>query len=962
MSSFVRRFLEDPGNDVLLEIESIDILDLDPPATISGVGAGTACVFAEFEDGDFEVVTEVTSADDLKRGFGGFGFSYAGVVACNPCARARKADGATAFEYWNGNGIVQLTGKKFKRLLVCRVDTSIGSVAFTRQASVTGAAKFTYSLASGDTLTFELDGGGPATATFTGAAAVVTGSGGTFAIVGGESVTLGYDAAPNFTVVFLSTDTTVGACVSRINSYAGFTFASVSGGQIRLTGRVAGTNGQVRVTAFDAPTTATKLGLTTGATAGTMSSTSSAFPVALQPGDAFTGAVDGGAPATLTIAATPSTFTGNGGGGFAAVAAADHLDVLVAGIPGTQVISFAGTENTEALYLAAINAQLTGGAALDDGAGQIILRADRKGTGSLITVLGSSSASVLAVGVLDYTPGAGAGQGGNVVDVLAVTAVEFAGLLTATFAGSVATAVGNGVTWTSSTTGPASSVQLTGTVLAVAKIVGFDLALHPGAAAVVPVNGTGNVGDVGRVTFPELKSIVEAAVAGTLVEQLADGRPRVSNVATPATGTIEVEAPSTATDFGFTVGDVGNAASGGDGSVPAGTVVQTVGGLKFVTMQTVVVSGASAGPYTVKIRHALDDGTGLGTGAGTIVQVGNETPLELDSFAVINLVPATAALSEVAVDLKYQDAIDSSVDVNGVAKEINVVWSARQSDLVRRGLKANVLDASANGCFGRMACVRPPLGTLKTVAQSSTAEPGVGAYRNQRVIYNYPGLRTLVPGIAVRGLAGGAGFTADGKVDVGADGFCSSVISQLAPEEDIGQQTTFMDGALGLESSPNVAGFNINDYKSFKRNGICAPRFSNGAASFQSAVTSVDPFADPGLVPISRRRMGDFVQDSLSLRLVNFGKKLSTDKRRVAIVSEIRAFMKGLLGAAGGTANGGPQRIAGFSVSLKGNTPETLGLGIYRIKLKVRTLASLKAIVLETVVGDTVDVIDAEAA
>jgi hypothetical protein len=41
---------------------------------------------------------------------------------------------------------------------------------------------------------------------------------------------------------------------------------------------------------------------------------------------------------------------------------------------------------------------------------------------------------------------------------------------------------------------------------------------------------------------------------------------------------------------------------------------------------------------------------------------------------------------------------------------------------------------------------------------------------------------------------------------------------------------------------------------------------------------------------------------------------------------------------------------------VSGNTAETLALGIFRIILNVRTIASLDAIVLQTTVGESVDV------
>src|SRR5580692_7011496 len=117
MSSFIRRFTFDPGNDVLLNIESVNILDLDPPAALQGVGTGTVMAVGEFEDGPFNFNLEVDTPTTFSNAFGTIGYTYAGVGANNPSAIARKADSAVSPEYWNGNTLVQLTGKQYSRLL-----------------------------------------------------------------------------------------------------------------------------------------------------------------------------------------------------------------------------------------------------------------------------------------------------------------------------------------------------------------------------------------------------------------------------------------------------------------------------------------------------------------------------------------------------------------------------------------------------------------------------------------------------------------------------------------------------------------------------------------------------------------------------------------------------------------------------------------------------------------------------
>jgi hypothetical protein len=199
MSVFIRRFTSDPGNSTLLDIESVNILDLAPPGVITGVGSGTALLVGEFENGPFETTEEVTSGTDLVQRYGGFGYTYAGVVANNPSARARKADGALIAEYWNGNAAIALNNKRFARLLVSRVDTSVGAVEFTRQASVLGASTPTFSLVPNAVFAYFYGTLGAAftveSNTFTAAAAVYTTGNGVYpsTFVGGETMVLTID-------------------------------------------------------------------------------------------------------------------------------------------------------------------------------------------------------------------------------------------------------------------------------------------------------------------------------------------------------------------------------------------------------------------------------------------------------------------------------------------------------------------------------------------------------------------------------------------------------------------------------------------------------------------------------------------------------------------------------------------------------------------------------------------------
>jgi hypothetical protein len=850
MATFVRRFLQDPGNAVLLEIESVNIIDIAPPNSIAGLGTGAVTIVGEFEDGPFNMNLEVGSATDLVALFGALGYSYGGVQGNNPCAVLRKADGALAAEPWNGNGFIQLSGKRFARLFVTRADTSVGAVQLTPMAYVTGGAAFRYVLAAGQVLALDLGssvgGAGPVNATFSATAATVTSGAQTFPTLfaGGETLTLGYDGQPNFTVFFQASDQTQAAVIARINQFAGFTTAAtVTSTTMSLTGIQKGSQAQVRVVAASAPAVLTALGLAVATTFGT------------------------GNVADIL-----------------AVTAQEVASVVQAAVTNTSV------------------------------------QLDANGALRVSNTLGTAS-SWIAVGAATTATALGfvAGQVGTVLGVATVLGVG--GVFPATVGGTITLA--------------------------------YDSA--------APFNVVITIGDTAAAVITSINAAAGATIS------YADGT-QVRLLGKLPGGTVSVVGASAGpvlAQLGFSVGTVGGAGIP-LGSIPAGTLVQdTTLAKSFVTMQAVqftsqgvLVGGPdtshgavvqpTAGPYSVKVRHALDDGTGTVANAGTLTVL--PRPVQLLSVKVVNATPTTAALTESQVDAAYVAALDATLDTNTVSKECNIIYAARQSNVVRRQLRSNALFASGNGLFGRIACIRPPLGTTKFTATSVNAEPGVGAYRDQRVIYVYPAAKVFVQQVAQRGASGGPGFTPDGNVDVGADGWLASIMSQLPPEENPGQDTTFASAVVSVESSPNAQGFNVNDYKLFKAKGIAALRVDSGVAGFQSGVTSVDPAIFEGLKNIARRRMADFIQDSLSELSRGYSKRLSTEARRKALDSEVRSFLDQLLNK--GSPNG--HRIQGYSVdSVSGNTRQTLALGIFRIDVNVQTLASIDAVVFQMMVGES---------
>lgn len=557
--------------------------------------------------------------------------------------------------------------------------------------------------------------------------------------------------------------------------------------------------------------------------------------------------------------------------------------------------------------------------------------------------------------------------------------------------------------------------------------------------------GTGNVGDIDRVSFAEVKNVIEAAVSGSKVDRDANGNLRVAHTTaveilyTPAStadqlglteaqgnhqpdgyaylystaGTYPITASSDTltlgfdgdqnvtvsitngsttqaslisqinTAFGRTVVEaasatilrftgrvnggevrvvagtaniltgagltlrrqtaVGNAAT----VIPAGTRVRTTAGVEWLTMQSTAVAVDSIGPYSIKVRPSLDDGTIGSATAATVTVLADAVPLA--AFSVTNPLGLSAALSEAAIDAAYATAIDATKDSSAISREANFVWSARQSNALRTALRTNATQASNNGLRGRTAPISPPLGTTRAAAKSTSASPGVGATRDERVTYCYPGVSLFIPQIGARGTAGGAGFTADGIIDTHSDGWFASVAGLLPPEQNAGQETSFMSPVLSIErNNPDVQRLEMTDYIAFKAAGIAAPRVADGTPIFQSDVTSYDPSTQSSKTDGPRRRFADFAEDSLAAIANKYAKKPMTAKRRSDVFGEFDAFCL-LLQSPGDEDS---SRIEGYRLDAKSGNPQAaLDAGVFRIKTFIGMNPDMLDIVVDATIG-----------
>jgi len=491
----------------------------------------------------------------------------------------------------------------------------------------------------------------------------------------------------------------------------------------------------------------------------------------------------------------------------------------------------------------------------------------------------------------------------------------------------------------------------TGSVITLSDVVGTPLATLGLSAGTT--NGTGNVANSSQVTMAEVAAIVNGSAALTAIGVTAsvtpDGNLRICSDTTGGGGTVQLDATAMQAELGFGLTEATSEGHPG-GTIPAGTRVSasSAPGSSWLTLQTLDVPPGEVGPFNVRVRPTNDDGQALGTGAGTVDVMNAADQVPWAQLTVNNAQALTDALSEPAIDARYDQAMNASLALDSNPSVIaNYLLSARRTDAVVTSGQANVVGAEQQGLFGRKFVTGAKLGTSPADA---LAELGTTVTRTDRMFYTALGMEVTIPQIAARGVAGGVGFTENGVITVRPDGPLTSVCCTLAPEENPAQS---LDGLLARFFEVNNFGnvVNIETYKQFKAGGICAPiEDRDTGMQFQSGVTSSTV---AGLTTQARRKMADFLQDTFGVFAKPYTGKLNTQIQRDGIVSQWVQFLAGL------QSENAPdlQRIEGYAVDdgpNAGNTDITRGKGIFFIRTKVRTLSSLENIVMLFEVGEQV--------
>ena len=305
--------------------------------------------------------------------------------------------------------------------------------------------------------------------------------------------------------------------------------------------------------------------------------------------------------------------------------------------------------------------------------------------------------------------------------------------------------------------------------------------------------------------------------------------------------------------------------------------------------------------------------------------------------------------SNAFIDARYTEAITATISDEYPSRDINMIVTARKTATNAQSLRQSVQDASTIN-LTRRTMLSPPVDTLDFDVVVGDTYPGVGGNRGDRLDYSWPGATTNIPEAVGFAIATSDGkFTSDGILDVTGDTWLMSVESNLAPERNPGQSQPpvpqVLAGIIGFaRGTPKL---NMNNYIRMRQSGIAGLRFDRTAGPiFQSGITTS---LEAGRKNIMRRRMADFIQDSIARAVNPYSKLPLSVTVRDTITGEIVSFLNELQ-----SPNNPPaSRITDYSVDdVSGNTPSSLAKGIYVVIVKVRLTPTADFIVIQTDISE----------
>lgn len=365
------------------------------------------------------------------------------------------------------------------------------------------------------------------------------------------------------------------------------------------------------------------------------------------------------------------------------------------------------------------------------------------------------------------------------------------------------------------------------------------------------------------------------------------------------------------------------------------------------------------GAYGNSIKVTIEAGSDVGkkytfedTGANAVLPIEIYDNIEIanitaQTFSASKLVDVTV-LSAVAeptnlaatslatgangtvVDTDYEDAIEkASVEKAGNVLFLDVYNAARNGYLENH---ADTYQDKMVICCGQENDTR------------ATAITDAANYRqvDGRVIYAWPYVQTRI----------------DGALEwTPPAAWVASVFTQVSPHVALSYTSNakYLGGITDLKYKESRNGFIALDAA-----GICSLELDNDIGFLiKNAVTT--QIVNSSKKTILRRRMADFLQDSIAFYLKNFQNDVNSKEKRTEVKSAIldfdaRLVRDGVVPGAEDVKDGAPLLVDTESL----NTDSVVASGMFKILYKRRIFSSMRYIVLTAEIGESVVVTEGE--
>jgi hypothetical protein len=218
----------------------------------------------------------------------------------------------------------------------------------------------------------------------------------------------------------------------------------------------------------------------------------------------------------------------------------------------------------------------------------------------------------------------------------------------------------------------------------------------------------------------------------------------------------------------------------------------------------------------------------------------------------------------------------------------------------------------------------------------------VATYRDVdgRIIYAFPWIKSTIDGI---------------DTFVSPASFYASVLSQTAPNIDpaYAKNSQYLSGVSGLKIA-----LNRTNYINLKDAGVSAFEIDEdiGAKIKSGIVTQI---SDSSKIMVFRRRMADYLTDSVARFLKNYQNAPNTKENRTAVKAAMLSFIEsqeqaGILPKDSEVQSGLAKLVDTESL----NTNDSIAAGFFKILWKQRIFSSMRFIVIQAEIGESVVVTD----